>query len=86
MQLPMSMHCDNEVVIFIVNNFVFHEWTKHIEVNCHYDRDVVMSGIISTPITLLSDQLVDIFTKGSSLGTFKSLCNKLDVLDIYAPI
>ena len=27
----------------------------------------------------------DIFTKDLSLGTFKLLCNKLDMLDIYAP-
>ena len=35
---PMQMHCDSHATIFIVNNLVFHEHTKHIKVSCHFSR------------------------------------------------
>ena len=60
-EVPMSMWCDNQVAIFIANNPTFHERTKHVEVDCHFMRDMVMRGIISTLYTQSSKQLADIF-------------------------
>ena len=51
MEVPMSMHCDIQTVIFIANNPTFHKHTKQIEVDYHYVRDMVMRGIIDTPYT-----------------------------------
>ena len=47
--MPMPMYCDNQAAIFIFGNLAFHERTKHIEIDCHFIRDKVLMGVISTP-------------------------------------
>jgi len=34
-----DMHCDNQFGIYIVQNPVFYEKTKHIEMDCHFVGD-----------------------------------------------
>lgn len=33
---PMHMYYDNQSIIFIVSDKIFHECTRHIEVDYHY--------------------------------------------------
>lgn len=46
---PLTMYCDNQVAIYIASNSLFQEHTKHIEMNCHFNCDLVMNKQIVTP-------------------------------------
>ena len=67
----------------ITSNPVFHERTKHIEVECHFIREKIATGCLATSFVNSNDQLAYIFIK--SLRGPKYICNKLSAYDIYVP-
>lgn len=71
--------------MYIASNPVFHERTEHIKVDCHFVRDLVLNKKIVLSFVRSSAQLRDLFTKAVGTGLFSDLCNKLGMIDIYAP-
>ena len=73
----MKLVCDYPAVLHIASNPIFHDKTKHIEVNFHFIREKIAYGCMTTSFVNSSDQIADIFTKSFKSPKIKYICNKL---------
>ena len=78
----VSLYCDNQLAIRLVENPVFHARTKHVEVHYHFIREKVLQEEIKMMQIKTDDQVADLFTKGLSTSKFGMFRCQLGIVQI----
>nr|GFA08472.1 NBS-containing resistance-like protein [Tanacetum cinerariifolium] len=79
------VYCDNVSAVYMSGNPVQHQWTKHIEINIHFVRDMVTAGQVRVFHVPSHYQYADIFTKGLPSALFEEFRFSLSVHPPPAP-
>jgi hypothetical protein len=78
-KLETVVHCDNQSCIKLIENSVFHDKSKNIDMRYHYIQDLVQRKNVKLQYMAMSEQIVDILTKPLTSRQFVQLRGKLGV-------
>ena len=67
---PMRLYCDNKSAISIAHNPVQQDRMKHFEVDRHFIKEKLDSGLICTPFVSTKDQSAYVIINGRPSTVF----------------
>jgi hypothetical protein len=83
LQAPPSwctlVYCDNISVVYLSNNPVQHQRTKHVEIDLHFVREKVAIGQVHVLHVPTTSQFADVFTKGLLSSVFEEFRSSLNI-------
>ena len=72
--------CDNQSCIKMTENPVFHDKSKHIEIQYFYIGDLVQKGVVKLEYVGIDEHVADVLTKSLSCAKFEYFRDKLGVV------
>ena len=84
-EAPMRLYYDNKSAIDIAHNFLQHDRTKHVEIDRHFMKEKLDSGLVCTHYVPSEGQLADFFTERLTSAAFQRIISKLGMDNIYSP-
>ena len=82
---PILLYFDNMSSIHLARNQIFHDWTKHIEVHCHFIQERVLAGDVDLQHICTNIQTTDIFTKAMGADKPQKFTMNLGLLTTNQP-
>jgi hypothetical protein len=83
LQAPPSrctlVYCDNISVVYLSNNPVQHQRTKHVKIDLYFVREKVAIGHVRVLHVSTTSQFVDVFTKGLPSSVFDEFRSSLNI-------
>ena len=76
---------DKQSCVKLLENPMFHEKSKHIEIKYHYIRDMVQIGAVKFHYVATNEKIADVLTKLLARVKFEYFREKLGVLQIEIP-
>ncbi|GKE22145.1 putative ribonuclease H-like domain-containing protein [Tanacetum coccineum] len=80
-----KIHVDNESVIYVVKNPVYHSKTKHIEIRHHFIRDSYEKKLIEMVKIHTDYNVADLLTKAFDVTRFQFLIASIDKKELVIP-
>ena len=77
---PTVIFCDNQSYIKLMENPVFHDRSKHIEIRYHFISDCVQRGVVKLEYISTDEQVADILTKSLPRGKHVCFRDKIGVI------
>jgi hypothetical protein len=73
------VYCNNISVVYLSNNLVQHQRTKHVEIDLHFVREKVAIGQVRVLHVPTTSQFADVFTKGLPSSVFEEFRSSLNI-------
>ena len=72
-------------IMKLSENPLFHDKSKHIEIEYHYIRNMVQRGAVKLQYVAMDKQIADVLTKPLARVKFEYFREKLGVLQVKVP-
>ena len=83
LQLDLTcIYCNNQSCVKLLENPMFHDKSKNIEIKYHYIRDMVQRGAMKLQYVETEEQITDVLTKPLARVKFEYFKERLGVIQI----